>query len=174
MALTIINLSDPVTTLVTKNNTVSRNLGDIEDLTTTVDSDVVGAINSLKSGLDTVNTTIADFKDSIEIVVISRSSIEINDAGGFGSLTYVPETGVITYNGPSQSDIRGLMGLETEADSYMEYDVANGNYSIKPNALKNHKIAPSTLTSSRFASLVTTYILDSDGSILKTLYTPGV
>lgn len=172
MALTIINLSDPVTTLVTKNNTVSRNLGDIENLVTN-DSNVIDAINSLKDSIDGLKTTVADFKDSVEIVVIARSSIEINDAGGFGSLTYVPETGVITYNGPSQADIRGLMGLDAEADSYMTYDVANGNYSIQPNSIKEHKIAPSTLTSSRFASLVTTYILDSDGSILSTLYTPG-
>ena len=48
MAKTIINLSDPISTLVTKTNTISSHIGDITQLNTTgADSDIVQAINCL-------------------------------------------------------------------------------------------------------------------------------
>ena len=48
MAKTIINLSDPVSTLVTKTNTISSHIGDITQLNTTgADSDIVQAINAI-------------------------------------------------------------------------------------------------------------------------------
>ena len=49
MAKTIINLSDPVSTLVTKTNTISSHLGDITQLNvgSSNDSDIVQAINFL-------------------------------------------------------------------------------------------------------------------------------
>jgi hypothetical protein len=36
----------------------------------------------------------------------ARNSISVTDAGGDGSLTYSPTTGVITYTGPSASEVR--------------------------------------------------------------------
>ena len=51
MAKTIINLSDPVSTLVSKTNTISSHLGDITQLTVpaNADSDIVQAINHLNA-----------------------------------------------------------------------------------------------------------------------------
>ena len=37
----------------------------------------------------------------------SRSAVSVTDAGGYGSLAYNSGTGVITYTGPSDADIRG-------------------------------------------------------------------
>jgi len=36
----------------------------------------------------------------------AKNAISITDAGGDGSLTYAPSTGVITYTGPSASEVR--------------------------------------------------------------------
>ena len=64
MAKTIINLSDPVSTLVTKTNTISSHIGDITSLNvgSTNDSDLVQAINFLMTSKDSSGdvTTLID------------------------------------------------------------------------------------------------------------------
>ena len=45
MAKTTVNLTDTVTNWVTKTNDLSNTIGDLANLNTTVDSDVVGAIS---------------------------------------------------------------------------------------------------------------------------------
>ena len=52
MAKTTVNLTDTVTNWVTKTNDLSNTIGDLANLNTTVDSDVVGAINELKTKTD--------------------------------------------------------------------------------------------------------------------------
>ena len=48
----------------------------------------------------------------IQIYIIQmqdqESAVSVTDSGGLGSLAYNSSTGVITYTGPSNSDIRGL------------------------------------------------------------------
>ena len=92
MAKTIINLSDTISTFVNKSNTISNTIGDLAALNTTEDSDIVGAINSVYALVDSST----DF----------RSKISVTDAGGDGSLGYNSGTGVITYTGPSPSEVR--------------------------------------------------------------------
>ena len=63
MAVTTINLSDPISTLVTKTNTISADLGDKDNLTTDVTTNLVAAINSVKD-------QILDVDDSSDIIGI--------------------------------------------------------------------------------------------------------
>jgi len=49
MAVTTIALNDPVSTLVTKTNTISTNMGDQAALTTPVTTNLVAAINSVNA-----------------------------------------------------------------------------------------------------------------------------
>ena len=65
MAKTIINLSDPVSTLVSKTNTISSHLGDITQLTVpaNADSDIVQAINHVFAN-STDSATISALVDS--------------------------------------------------------------------------------------------------------------
>jgi uncharacterized protein YwbE len=51
-----------------------------------------------------------------------RAAVSVVDAGGFGSLAYNAVTGVLTYNGPSVSDIRS--GINVGAN--LAYDSATG------------------------------------------------
>ena len=49
MAVTVVNLSDPISTLVTKTNTIASDLGDKASLSTTDKTNLVAAINEINS-----------------------------------------------------------------------------------------------------------------------------
>lgn len=66
MAVTTINLSDPISTLVTKTNTISTDLGDKASLTTDVTTNLVAAINSVRD-------QITDVDDSSDIIHIMNT-----------------------------------------------------------------------------------------------------
>ena len=76
MAKTIINLSDPVSTLVTKSNTISSHLGDITQLNVGAsnDSDIVQAINFVNG--------IVQKTDSADIInLIDSSYVQARQTG---------------------------------------------------------------------------------------------
>ena len=52
------------------------------------------------------SNVIKKFVDSAGTVAVSRKSVSITDAGGDGSLSYNNSTGVITYTGPSATEVR--------------------------------------------------------------------
>jgi hypothetical protein len=63
----------------------------------------------------------------------SRSAISITDTGGDGSLAYDNLTGVITYTGPSASEVRAHLSAVTTSDGNtrygdLSYDNANGAF----------------------------------------------
>ena len=123
MAKTTVNLSDTVTNWVTKTNQLSNTIGDLANLNTTVDSDVVGAINELK--------TKTDLLDSADITSTVRSSFQVLDAGGDGGLVYDSATGNITYTGPSADSVRSHF-----AGGY-GVDLAAGNISVDSSEIRS-------------------------------------
>ena len=52
------------------------------------------------------SNVIKKFVDSAGTVAVSRKSVSVTDAGGDGSLSYNNSTGVITYTGPSATEVR--------------------------------------------------------------------
>jgi hypothetical protein len=56
----------------------------------------------------------------------ARSAISVTDAGGLGSASYNSSTGVITYTGPSNADIRGLFS----ASGDISYNGTTGEFSF--------------------------------------------
>lgn len=93
MAITVVNLSDPVQTFVTKTNSISSNLGDVSQLTSG-DSNVVDAINALAAdvgnvaALSTGDNVVAAVNslytaqwDSAEIRAISKTAFGSNQDG---------------------------------------------------------------------------------------------
>lgn len=56
MAVTVINLSDPVSTLVTKSNTIASDLGDRATLGTTATTNLVAAINEINTKVVAIDT----------------------------------------------------------------------------------------------------------------------
>ena len=123
MAKTTVNLSDAVTTWVTKTNELSNTIGDLANLNTTIDSDVVGAINELK--------TKTDLLDSADIISTARSAFQVLDAGGDGGLVYDSATGNITYTGPSADSVRSHF-----AGGY-GVDLVGGNISVDSSEVRS-------------------------------------
>ena len=56
----------------------------------------------------------------------AKNAISVTDTGGDGSLSYNPITGIITYTGPSPSEIRSHFS----AGGDLSYDSATGRFSI--------------------------------------------
>ena len=112
MAKTLLSVTDRLDAFVTRYNELVDIVGDLAALNTTEDSDIVGAINSLYALIDSD----LDF----------RSKISVTDAGGDGSLVYSSSTGVITYTGPSASEVRAHFASGTNTT----YSSAAGTFSI--------------------------------------------
>lgn len=59
----------------------------------------------------------------------ARSAVSVTDAGGEGSLSYNSSTGVITYTGPSASDILTAIKTVDGSGSGLDADLLDGNSS---------------------------------------------
>ncbi len=60
----------------------------------------------------------------------ARSAISIVDAGGDGSFAYDSSTGVLTYTGPNDSEVRAhFSATQTGGDGSFSYDSATGTFS---------------------------------------------
>ena len=143
MAKTIINLSDPISTLVTKTNTISSHIGDITQLNTTgADSDIVQAINAINAK--------ADNTDSSTILSLIGSN----------SMDSAEVLAIITADSGSSSIISNF---QKDSANGIGLDSSQGRFFVPIN----------TLTSSKFSNPVTLLIKDSAGSTLKTIRSPG-
>lgn len=183
MAITTINLTDPVSTLVTKTNTISNNLGDVTQLVTG-DSNAVDAINNIFD-------QIYRFNDSAEIAALARGSLSINNDSASGlSLSYDSDTGVIALiGGADAATVRSYL----VAGTGLEYDSATGVFSISidgvtatqiaagsvgnselaTDAVTQAKIANDAVGSSELKDVVQLIIYNSAGTPVKTLYGAG-
>lgn len=166
MAKTVINLSDPVSTLVTKTNEISNDVGDTA-LLVTGDSNVVDAIN-------TVRNIVVPFDDSDEIKAIFKSGISANAADSAHGVSITFDSASGTF-GLSQ-DYHFKAGSGLDYDSLGTYSISNLGVTtamIANTNVTNAKIANDTITSSKFSSTVSLLILDSDGTTLKTIFSPS-
>ena len=71
-----------------------------------------------------VATTITQYTDAL-----ARAAVSVTDAGGEGSLSYNSTTGVITYTGPSASDILTAIKTVDGSGSGLDADLLDGNSS---------------------------------------------
>jgi len=60
----------------------------------------------------------------------SRGSISVTDNGGHGGLAYNNSTGMLTFTGPTASDVRGDLDASNTTDGYgkLTYDNSNGQF----------------------------------------------
>ena len=73
----------------------------------------------------------------------ARAAISVTDSGGDGSLSYDNSTGVITYTGPSASEVRAHFSVAT--GSGLTYNSTSGEFgtSAIPNSQLANTISPS-------------------------------
>lgn len=72
----------------------------------------------------------------------ARTSISVTDSGGDGSLSYDNSTGVITYTGPSASDVRAHFSVAV--GSGLTYNSSTGVFGT--NAIPNSQLQNSSIT----------------------------
>ena len=160
MAVTVINLSDPVSSLVTKTNTISNDLGDVAQLATG-DSNVVDAINTIKQ-------LVSPFDDSAEILAIARNGLSINNDSASGlSLSYNTSTGIIKLIGAVKES------FASDSANGIGFNFGEGKFGIISSGVTANKIAAGSITSAKFNSATSLIIYDDAGSVVKTIYSPG-
>ena len=183
MAVTQINLSDAVTTLVTKTNTISSDLGDKALLSTTDKSNLVAAINEINTQIgkvdsaDVINLIQANAMDSSEVLALIRadsgetsimSNFQKDSANGIGfdssqGRFFIPpntiNTAMIEANAIDSANLSSLV-------------ISTGK--IQADAVTEAKIGDDAVSSVQLKTLSTLLIKDSAGSTLKTIHGAGV
>lgn len=171
MAVTEILLSDPVTTLVTKTNTIASDLGDAATLTTTA-TNLVAAINEINTQVnkvdsaDVINLIQANAMDSSEVLALIRA-----DSG---------ETSIMSN---FQKDSANGIGFDSSQGRFFIPPNTINATMIEPNAITSVQMIDSSVTEAKIAhqaidkiklkDVVTLNIYDAGGSIVKTLFGAG-
>ena len=102
-------------------------------------------VNTPTDKLDFAGNTTADLSENTNLYFTNtraRSAVSVTDAGGLGSLAYNSSTGVITYTGPSNSDIRGLLSIAS--GSGLTYNSSTGEFGTS--AIPNSQLANDDIT----------------------------
>ena len=100
-------------------------------------------LNTSADKLDIAGNTTADLTENTNLYYTNaraRGAVSVTDSGGLGSLAYNNSSGVITYTGPSNSDVTGLISVAS--GSGLTYSGGE----IGTNAIPNSKLANSSLT----------------------------
>ena len=102
-------------------------------------------LNSSSDKLDFAGNSTSDLSEGSNqyfTTTRARGSVSVTDSGGLGSLGYNNSTGVITYAGPSNSDIRGLVSVAS--GSGLTYNNSTGEFGTS--AIPNAQLANSSVT----------------------------
>src|SRR6056300_440550 len=148
MAKTIINLSDPVSTFVSKTNTISDHIGDITQLNVPVsaDSDIVQAINYIHS--------ISEKTDSSD----SDNGIGLDSSEGRFFIpphtvnTSMIETSAITTDKIAGSAITGSKISDDQINSQHYVTGSIDTSHIADNQITTTKIADLNVTTAKIAA----------------------
>ena len=97
MAKVTVLTTDTISQWVTKSNLVSDEIGDRANLTTNVDSDIVGAINSLDSDIGNLNSLATSAKTVVGAINENHTQLDNvdSDVGTLSSLTTTDKSTVV-------------------------------------------------------------------------------
>jgi hypothetical protein len=102
-------------------------------------------VNTPTDKLDFAGNTTADLGENTNLYYTdarSRAAVSVTDSGGFGSLSYNNSTGVITYVGTSNSDVRGILSIAS--GSGLTYNSGTGEFGTS--AIPNSQLANDDIT----------------------------
>jgi hypothetical protein len=102
-------------------------------------------VNTSTDKLDFAGNTTADLGENTNLYFTNaraRGAVSVTDSGGLGSLAYNNSTGVITYTGPSDSDVTGT--LSVASGSGLTYNSGTGEFGT--NAIPNSQLANDDVT----------------------------
>ena len=102
-------------------------------------------LNSSSDKLDFAGNSTTDLSEGSNQYFTNtraRAAVSVTDSGGFGSLAYNSSTGVITYTGPSNSDVRGT--LSVASGNGLTYNSSTGV--LGTSAIPNSQLANDDVT----------------------------
>lgn len=193
MAQTVINLSDPISTWVTKSNEMGADVGDLTTLTDSA-ATLVHAINAIDSDLGTrtslntsvttslvaaINSISTDFleqTDSAEVknFFVSTTTISLDSGtptGARASFTLVDSS----VTGAKIAS--NIISTEKIIDNAITLSkMANNSVStaeLVDSSITEAKIQINTITSASFKNAATLLIKNTAGTTLKTVHGPG-
>mgnify|MGYP003134984906 FL=1 len=111
----------------------------------TIINGLFSEINTSSDKLDLAGNTTADLSENTNLYFTNargRGAVSVTDAGGLGSLAYNSSTGVITYTGPANADVRGLISVAS--GSGLSYNSSTGE--IGTSSIPNSQLANSSVT----------------------------
>ena len=100
-------------------------------------------LDSSSDKLDFAGNTTADLTENTNLYYTdtrSRAAVSVTDSGGDGSLSYDSSTGVITYTGPSASEVRAHISVASGSG------LTFSSGEIGTSAIPNSQLANSSLT----------------------------
>ena len=110
-----------------------------------LNSGLIQELNSSSDKIDLAGNSTSDLSEGSNLyhtTARSRSAVSVTDSGGFGSLAYNSTSGVITYTGPSASDVRGQVSVAS--GSGLTYDSSTGEFGTA--SIPTSSLASSSLT----------------------------
>tara|TARA_Y100001937_G_scaffold15763_1_gene21553 strand:+ start:3111 stop:3575 length:465 start_codon:yes stop_codon:yes gene_type:complete len=133
MAVTVVNLSDPISTLVTKTNTVSSDLGDKASLGTSTKTNLVAAINEINTKVIAIDTE-AEIAAQVETFFNTQGNVL--DVRGFHADSANIDSATIT-NLTSVNFNATKLTIDSAEFSTIKLDGAGSLSHLKSLAIKN-------------------------------------
>ena len=102
-------------------------------------------VNTPTDKLDFAGNTTADLGENTNLYFTNaraRGAVSVTDSGGFGSLAYNSSTGVITYTGTSEANVRGT--LSVASGSGLVFNTGTGEFGTS--AIPNSQLANDDVT----------------------------
>jgi hypothetical protein len=183
MAQTVINLSDPISTWVTKSNEMGADIGNLEDLSDSA-ATLVHAINNLDSDIGT-RTSLTTTADTSLVAAINEVD---SDIGTISSLTTTDKSNLVNainlkHNSDDSDVIKGLFAGSSvismdsgSAGVNATFDVISGsidNTRLADSSVGFSKLQAGAVKSANMDGLVTILIKNTSGTTLRTIFTPG-
>ena len=169
MAGTVINLADPISTLVTKTNTISNHIGDITNLNVggANDSDLVQAINFINGivqktdSADILKLILANSVDTGEsIALIRANSVDTGETTSLITANSVDSSEVINLIDSAYVQARETAAVSIRAQFQKDsanaigYDSSQGRFFVPPNTI-NTAMLEGNIPNSKLANITT-------------------
>ena len=133
MAVTVVNLSDPISTLVTKTNTIASDLGDKASLGTSTKTNLVAAINEINTKVIAIDTE-AEIAAQVETFFNTQGNVL--DVRGFHADSANIDSATIT-NLTSVNFNATKLTIDSAEFSTIKLDGAGSLSHLKSLAIKN-------------------------------------
>ena len=192
MAQTIINLSDPINTWVTKSNEMGADIGNLGDLTDSaatlvaainaIDSDIgnrtsltIPAIN-LVTAINNLNNTFLELTDSADIKnkFVGNTIISMDSGSGGARAKFNLVDSSITSAKLAASSITSDKYADSSIETVHFKAGAITNYALADSSISFHKIGSGEIKSNHFASSTKILIKNTAGTTIQTIFGPGV